>query len=74
MNELYLCDSKQIDLEATLDGGQAFRWHHYKNGFRGIIGHSVYYIFKKNKNINVSSDNLDEEKFEFIKNPYKEIQ
>ena len=73
MNKLYLCDSKQIDLEATLDGGQAFRWHHYKNGFRGIIGHSVYYIFKKNKNIYVSSDNLDEDKFELIKN-YLDLQ
>tara|TARA_E500000331_G_scaffold27808_1_gene23604 strand:- start:1205 stop:2041 length:837 start_codon:yes stop_codon:yes gene_type:complete len=68
MNELYLCDSKQIDLKATLDGGQAFRWHQHKNGFRGIIGHSSFYIFKKNKKIYLQSDNLTNEKFQLVKN------
>ena len=64
MNELYLCDSQQIDLKATLDGGQAFRWHQYKNGFRGIIGNSSYYIFKKNKKIYLESDNLSNDKLD----------
>ena len=68
MNELYLCDSQQIDLKATLDGGQAFRWHQYKNGFRGIIGNSSYYIFKKNKKIYLESDNLSNDKFVLVKN------
>ena len=73
MNELYLCESKQIDLKSTLDGGQAFRWHQYGNGFRGIIGHYSYYIFKKNKKIYINSDNHSKEKIVFIKN-YFDLQ
>lgn len=68
MNELYLCESKQIDLKSTLDGGQAFRWHRHKNGFKGIIGYCSYYIFIKNKKIYISSDDLGKEKIAFIKN------
>ena len=73
MNELYLCESKQIDLKSTLDGGQAFRWHQHRNGFRGIIGQFSYYIFVKNKKIYISSDNLTKEKIVFIKN-YLDLQ
>ena len=68
MNELYLCESKQIDLKSTLDGGQAFRWHQHGNGFRGVIGQYSYYIFARNKKIYISSDNLIKEKIVFIKN------
>ena len=73
MNELYLCESKHIDLKSTLDGGQAFRWHQQGNGFRGIIGQFSYYIFVKNKKIYISSDNLSKEKIVFIKN-YLDLQ
>ncbi|MBI4306716.1 MAG: hypothetical protein HY678_10400 [Chloroflexi bacterium] len=34
------CES--IDLEATLDGGQAFRWWREGEGFRGVVGRQAY--------------------------------
>ena len=33
-----------VDIGATLDGGQAFRWHLDNSGYRGIIGRRVVHI------------------------------
>ena len=33
MNNKFLCNSIEIDLSSTLDGGQSFRWHKFENGF-----------------------------------------
>lgn len=33
-----------LDLEATLDGGQAFRWYPEAGGYRGVIGDRVVHI------------------------------
>ncbi len=38
-------DSRGIDIESTLDGGQAFRWYGSpETGYRGVIGEAVYLI------------------------------
>ncbi len=34
----------EIDLESTLDGGQAFRWYRDGNAYRGVIGRRVFLI------------------------------
>lgn len=37
-------DCGPLDLEATLDGGQAFRWYPEADGYRGVIGDRVVHI------------------------------
>ncbi|MEE8362731.1 MAG: DNA glycosylase [Dehalococcoidia bacterium] len=39
-----LLPAGEIDLAATLDGGQAFRWRREGDGYRGVIGRSVLHI------------------------------
>jgi len=44
-NTFAVPESKGIDLESTLDGGQAFRWYGTpETGYRGVIGGNVYLI------------------------------
>ena len=33
-----------VDIGATLDGGQAFRWHLDDSGYRGVIGRRVVHL------------------------------
>ena len=45
-------DSRGIDLESTLDGGQAFRWYGSPEmGYRGVIGDAVYLIFNGDSDV-----------------------
>ena len=44
MNNKFLCNSDEIDLSSTLDGGQSFRWHKFENGFNGVINNKPYII------------------------------
>jgi N-glycosylase/DNA lyase len=45
-NSYIVPDSRGIDLESTLDGGQAFRWYRSpETGYRGVIGDVVYLIY-----------------------------
>jgi len=45
-------DSRGIDLESTLDGGQAFRWYGSpETGYRGVIGDAVYLIFNGDSDV-----------------------
>ena len=30
--------NERINLQSSLDGGQAFRWHNNKGKYRGVIG------------------------------------
>ena len=46
--------TEQINLEATLDGGQAFRWHYDGSGYRGIVGNQVLRVYEDKKNTSVS--------------------
>lgn len=41
MSDAFLLPAGEIDLTATLDGGQAFRWRREGDGYRGVIGRSV---------------------------------
>ena len=59
MNKISVCDSEMINLKATLDGGQAFRWHRYGEGYRGVIGSKVYIISNEKNSINVESVNSE---------------
>ena len=49
MIKKFLCNSTDIDLSSSLDGGQSFRWHKFENGFHGVINNKPYFIFQKNK-------------------------
>ena len=49
MIKKFLCNSIDIDLSSTLDGGQSFRWHKFENGFHGVINNKPYFIFQKIK-------------------------
>ena len=59
MIKKFLCNSIDIDLSSSLDGGQSFRWHKFKNGFHGVINKKPYFIFQKNKKIFVESEYLN---------------
>ncbi|MBN32323.1 MAG: hypothetical protein CL906_00185 [Dehalococcoidia bacterium] len=58
MNKTSICDSKFINLESTLDGGQAFRWHRNGDHYRGVIGNKVYIISNENNLIYLNSLNF----------------
>ena len=73
MIEKYLCESKEINLSSTLDGGQCFRWHQFENGFNGVINNECYFIFEKNNCIYVSSDNLNDNKLNIL-NDYLDLK
>jgi len=55
MNKVYICDSDDINLEASLDGGQAFRWWGDKEKYRGVIRDNVYIISKENSSIYIEN-------------------
>ena len=69
MNKTSICDSKLINLESTLDGGQAFRWHRNGDHYRGVIGNKVYIISNENNLIYLNSLNfrMDEKDLKKIK-------
>ena len=58
MNKTSICDSKLINLESTLDGGQAFRWHRNGDHYRGVIGNKVYIISNENNLIYLNALNF----------------
>lgn len=39
-----------VDLEATLDGGQAFRWWREGDAYRGVVGRRVYRLSERASN------------------------
>lgn len=58
-------ESKEnIDLEYSLDGGQAFRWWNVDKGYRGVVGTHVYILENNNDfiSINVLNKNDDFQK------------
>ena len=59
MNNKFLCNSDEIDLSSTLDGGQSFRWHKFENGFNGVINNKPYFIFQDNKKIFVEAEEMN---------------
>ena len=59
MNNKFLCNSIEIDLSSTLDGGQSFRWHKFENGFNGVINNKPYFIFQENKKIFVEAEEIN---------------
>jgi len=67
MNKISVCDSEIINLKATLDGGQAFRWHGNGDSYRGVIGSKVYIISNEKNSINVESINSKIDNNDFIK-------
>jgi len=45
-----------VDIEATLDGGQAFRWHADKNsGYRGVIGRRAVSVSESEGGVKVTA-------------------
>ncbi len=67
MNKISICNSKIINLKATLDGGQAFRWHGNGDSYRGVIGDKVYIISDEKNSINVESINSNIDNNDCIK-------
>ena len=67
MNKISICNSQIINLKATLDGGQAFRWHGDGDRYRGVIGDKVYIISNEKNSINVESINSKIDNNDFIK-------
>ena len=61
-----LCNSIDIDLSSTLDGGQSFRWHKFENGYHGVINNKPYFIFQKNKKIFVESEDINSNDMDII--------
>ena len=59
MNKISVCDSEMINLKATLDGGQAFRWHGNGDSYRGVIGSKVYIISNEKNSIHLESVNSE---------------
>ncbi|MBI4220488.1 MAG: hypothetical protein HY682_10115 [Chloroflexi bacterium] len=47
------CES--IDLEATLDGGQAFRWWQEGDGYRGVVGRRAYRLSAADAGIHIET-------------------
>ena len=47
----------EVDLQSTLDGGQAFRWHRNGDHYRGVIGNKVY--ISENKNVDIKDFNKE---------------
>ena len=43
-----------VDISATLDGGQAFRWHLENSGYRGVIGRRVVHISEVSGGVEVT--------------------
>ena len=66
MIKKFLCNSIDIDLSSSLDGGQSFRWHKFENGFHGVINNKPYFIFQKNKKIFVESEEINNSDMDII--------
>lgn len=41
----------RVDVEYTLNNGQAFRWHRHEGGWRGVCGNKVITIFQEEEGI-----------------------
>ena len=68
MSNKFLCNSIDIDLSSTLDGGQSFRWHKFENGFNGVINNKPYFIFQENKKVFVDGGDLNKNDIDNIVN------
>lgn len=51
--------NEKINLQSSLDGGQAFRWHLIKGKYRGVIGNQVLTISAENNSIYVENNSLN---------------
>ncbi len=51
MSDAFLLPAGEIDLTATLDGGQAFRWRREGDGYRGVIGRSVLRLSRTDEGV-----------------------
>ena len=50
--------NEKINLESSLDGGQAFRWHNNNGQYRGVIENQVLTISVKNNVISIENNSL----------------
>tara|TARA_B110000438_G_C15771514_1_gene632136 strand:- start:390 stop:1235 length:846 start_codon:yes stop_codon:yes gene_type:complete len=53
--------NERINLQSSLDGGQAFRWHNNKGKYRGVIGNQVLTISNENNIIKIENNSMNKE-------------